>query len=233
MLDMHSSSIASILRSSAELTEPIHIFGTTPPTRAFLIARYFQALHPGHQPENYLKQPPLVVLCPTDDDALELQTNLESLASTLTETSLQICYFPTWEQSPFCSITPSLKTRFERLAVLSSLANGHPPDLIITTIPASCQASLPKSIFQNISLLAETNQTIQGRESLIARLQEAGYLRVDPVEDPGTYAVRGDIIDVFPPDSHYPYRIELFGDLIEKIRTFDPNSQRTHPSKPE
>jgi transcription-repair coupling factor (superfamily II helicase) len=198
------------------------VFGASPPARAFLVARYIQA---------HSKQTPLIVICPNDDEALELQANLESLASTIADSPLQICYFPTWEQSPFSTITPSMKTRFERLAVLSSLIQKNFPNVIITTLIALSQATLPRKAFEENSTTYEMDQTVTSREDIVARLNEAGYLRMEPVEDVGSYAVRGDIIDVFPPNSPHPFRIELFGDLIENIRGFDPSTQRTHPTQ--
>jgi transcription-repair coupling factor (superfamily II helicase) len=65
------------------------------------------------------------------------------------------------------------------------------------------------------------------RDALIARLSESGYLRVPVVEDPGSFAVRGALLDVWPPSTDTPLRIELYGDLVLSIKPFDPHEQRT------
>ncbi len=71
------------------------------------------------------------------------------------------------------------------------------------------------------------------RDELIASLDAAGYLRAELVEDPGTYAVRGNLVDVFPPRERFPARIEWWGDEIERMRSFDPESQRGLRALPE
>src|SRR6185437_11376518 len=139
--------------------------------------------------------------------------------------------FPTWEQSPYSPIAPSIRTRLERLKTLSLLSRYEPASqskpVIVTSLQALCQCTLPVETLSKYSIHCAREASIGSREALIARLLESGYLRVDPVEDPGTFAVRGEIIDVFPPDRDQPLRIELFDDLIERIRPFDPQSQRT------
>ncbi len=218
---MVSCNIDSLLRSITEQAAPTHILGTTASTRALIVARY--SLVRTQQTE---KQGPLVVLCPNDDIASEFCADLECLATTVEGKSLNVYHFPTWEQSPYSPISLSLQTRLARIKVLSALAKNEFPHIIITTPAASSQATLTKNYFLQSSLLIQIEQSLGSRETFITRLLESGYLRVDPVEDPGTFAVRGEIIDIFPPDQVRPIRIELFGDTVERIRSFDPSTQR-------
>lgn len=207
-----------ILRSSAELDQPIHVSGTTISSRAYLVARYVE----------FHKR--VLVIVPNDDLASSFCSDIECFSEFLFEEPIQVTHFPTWEHSPYSSVTPSLRTRLARLTVLSQLFQGQDakkiPEVIVTTRAALCQATLPLSQFRDSSILLQLNEGIESREKLVTRLNEAGYMRVDPVEDPGTFAVRGEIVDIFPIDRKQPIRVELFGDQIDRIREFDSATQR-------
>ncbi|MFL5812047.1 MAG: transcription-repair coupling factor [Bdellovibrionia bacterium] len=229
---MTSSGSSIICRSLDELNsrhadssshEPVRVHGATPSAQALLVLRVIEA----RLAQSRLD--PIVILCADDDVASEFAGDVESLAAALDLPSPCILQFPTWEQSPYSPIAPSIRTRLARVAALSTLASGAGGrvPVLFTTIAALSQATLPHEEFIRYSLKLETGQSVESRERLIQRLLEAGYLRVDPVEDPGNFAVRGDIIDVYPPDRDQPLRIELFGDEIERIREFDPATQRT------
>src|SRR4051812_32529956 len=124
---MLSSSIDSILRSSSELSEPVHVTGTTAPARALLIARFALSILTHSKPL-------IIVLCPNDDIASELCGDLETLTSLLDENPLRISHLPTWEQSPYSPIALSLRTRLVRLDVLSQLVKNAPPHILVTSI---------------------------------------------------------------------------------------------------
>ncbi|MGK5083600.1 transcription-repair coupling factor [Bdellovibrionota bacterium FG-1] len=212
------SRIENMIRSLIQLDAPIHVTGSIGPSHAWLVARYAREI-----------PHPLVVICPNDDLAAEFAADIESLSALVERAPLLVCHFPTWEQSPYSPIAPSLRTRLARIAVLQSLRSEDPaerPRVVVTTIAALGQASLSPEFFARYCITLQKDQSIESREAVISRLIEAGYLRVDTVEDPGTFAVRGDIVDVFPAHHEHPVRIELFGDFIEKIRKFDPASQR-------
>ncbi len=221
---MPSSRIDSILHSLSKIIDPIHIKGASTPVQALLVSRYFQIL-----PK---KMKPLVIICPNDDRAMEFCSDLKCIASTVDSERIKIRHFPTWEHSPYSSVTPSIKTRWARTGILAELTmENFLPDIIATTIAASSQTTMPHGVFCAGSIQLKVNESIPCRENLITHLIEAGYLRVDPVEDPGHFTVRGGIIDVFPPHSEMPYRIEILGDLIERIRKFNPITQRAQTEK--
>jgi transcription-repair coupling factor (superfamily II helicase) len=213
-----SSRISEILRSAQELAEPIHVHGASVPARALIVARLSAASKSGA----------ILVICANDDTSSSFAADLDSLVSTLgLSDSISTSVFPTWEQSPYSPIAPSIRTRLDRVATLCAVSHPDSKKQIITTsLAALCQASIPKLLFEKHSIRLKKEASIGGREILISNLLAAGYLRVDPVEDPGTFAVRGEIIDIFPPDRDNPVRIELFDDLIERMREFNRETQR-------
>lgn len=224
---MQSSRIDSILRSARELREPVRVHGASIAAAALLLSRLTE------EDERARPAFPLVALCATDDEASALASDVESLVGALGSKGSPaagnpplVSSFSSWEQSPYSPITPSIRTRLSRIALLDSLAGGSHPKILTTTIAALCQASIPKEILSRHTLLLRHEESVESRETLVRRLLDAGYLRVETVEDVGTFAVRGDLVDIFAPNREHPVRIELFGDLIERMREFDPGSQR-------
>src|SRR5258708_2519581 len=139
---MTSSGIEIIRRSIVELAEPIHVVGGTPSANALLVSRVVEA-------------GPLIVLCPNDDAASEFAADLESLSMALGGPPIAVCQFPTWEQSPYSPIAPSIRTRLARAAVLSELSHGiqKMPQVIVTSIAALSQATCQKEEFEKYCIL--------------------------------------------------------------------------------
>ena len=220
------NSLDSLLSSLLNQTQPLHLLGTTPPTRAWSTLKLIKALRNEKLTNKWKFDFPIVILCSGEEASTELQANLSAL-SPLNDDEIVTAYFPDWEQSPYSPITPSIRTRLARLRVLALLCSKtEKPTIIITTIAAASQATLPPSYFRNWSLSLQNADDIQSHEELNQKLRHSGYLRADTVEDPGTFAIRGDIIDIFPVNRSAPIRIELFDTVIEKIREFDPQTQR-------
>jgi transcription-repair coupling factor (superfamily II helicase) len=171
---------------------------------------------------------PLLVVCPSNELAAELADEIETLAETALGHPLRATAFAGWDHSPFSSIAPSINARLSRIALLTRLAKGEDaPDVVLTSLPAALHRTLPLSVLEARSFVLRKGEEVGTRAELARNLGEAGYLRVDPVEDRGTFAIRGDLIDVFPPELARPIRIELWGDEIEAIKEFDPKNQRT------
>jgi transcription-repair coupling factor (superfamily II helicase) len=221
---MRSSRVASILRSLETVTEPVRVHGLTAPARALLVSRLAS---------ERTGTGPIVVICPSDDAAAGLADDIGCLSRVIDGRPVTVLAFPTWEQSAYSPIAPSIRTRLARVSVLSRLFEGSSdqPWVITTTLPALTQATIPPKMFTEFSIPLFKDASVESRELLISRLLAAGYLRVDPVEDPGTFAVRGDIIDVFPPNLSEPVRVELFGDQVERVRPFEASSQRARDSE--
>jgi transcription-repair coupling factor (superfamily II helicase) len=125
---------------------------------------------------------------------------------------------------------PSESQRFdaamgERLRLLQRLANDAPP-VVLTTIQALLQPVPDRAALAARTRTLRTGDTLD-LDEFSTWLVEHGYRRLDAVEGPGEFARRGGILDVFSPDADAPYRLELFGDEIESLRQFAPETQRS------
>jgi transcription-repair coupling factor (superfamily II helicase) len=137
----------------------------------------------------------------------------------------EICLFPNWELRPFEPLAPHPEVEATRLATLAALLDGR-ARAVVVTVRALLQRVIPRDVLGALSerLVAEEEYP---RPALLARLQALGYQAVPLVEDRGTFSVRGDILDIFPPTRTSPVRIDFFGDYIERMRPFDAATQRS------
>lgn len=145
---------------------------------------------------------------------------------------LEVLTFPAWDCLPYDRASPALSVSARRLAALHRLQGkagqkqDGGPQLLVTTINAVLQRVLtPFRIRESVRLLKPGMEI--GRESLIALLQRQGYSRTDTVVDAGEYAVRGSIFDIYPSGLDAGLRLDFFGDELETLRLFDPNTQRS------
>jgi len=140
---------------------------------------------------------------------------------------LDVITFPSWDCLPYDRASPALSVSARRLAALYRLqAKAEGPQLLVTTINAVLQRVLtPFRIRESVKLLKPGMEI--GRESLIGLLQRQGYSRTDTVVDAGEYAVRGSIFDIYPSGLEAGLRLDFFGDELETLRLFDPNTQRS------
>jgi transcription-repair coupling factor (superfamily II helicase) len=136
-----------------------------------------------------------------------------------------ILFFPHWETEPFAPLSPHPEIEATRLATLAALANDR-GRAIVTTARALQQKLLPRKVLDSLRLQLEVGNEIP-REVLLHGLSSLGYQRVALVEERGNFAVRGDLVDLFPPMLEQPVRLAFFGDELEEIRSFDPASQRS------
>ena len=133
--------------------------------------------------------------------------------------------FPDWETLPYDVFSAHQDIISERLATLYQLPNTH-KGLLIIPVQTFMHYIAPKDFIQQRCLLLQSGQTLV-QDDFRQRLTAAGYEHVSTVLEHGEFAVRGSLIDLFPMGSDLPFRIELFDNDIESIRTFDPESQRT------
>jgi transcription-repair coupling factor (superfamily II helicase) len=139
--------------------------------------------------------------------------------------NLSILPFPHWDCLPYDRISPSAKILSERIETLSTLL--HPSKesrLIITTPFGLIQRLPPKDYLLNQTLLLKIGGDYDPK-NLIRHLIENGYERAEVVRQPGQYAVRGGLVDCFPTGFSSPLRLDFFGDTLESIKAFDPESQ--------
>ena len=146
-------------------------------------------------------------------------------AATFFAPELEVIEFPAWDSLPYDRASPALSISAKRLAALHRLQAGKAKaQLIVTTANAVLQRVLtPFRIRESVREFKPGAEI--GRESLGALLQRQGYGRTDTVIDKGEYAVRGSIVDIFPSGMDEALRLDFFGDELESLRTFDPNTQ--------
>ncbi len=164
---------------------------------------------------------PLVVWTSTDREAEEL---VEDLGIFLEPGQAQ--WFPAVDVGPFYQATADRSVTLSRLAVLHRLTSDEPPAVTVASVQAVMRKTLPKDRFVAHRHRLEVEATLTNEE-LRGWMRDCGYSEVDLVEDRGTFAVRGDVVDLFPPDRETPLRVERWGDEIAEIRSFHPESQRS------
>lgn len=165
----------------------------------------------------------LLVVAADNHQAHQLETDLHSLADAATRAS--ILPFPDWEVLPYDSFSPHPDIVSQRLATLSRLPSQKQAVVIVPV----------QTLLQRLSPLAHVvggsfHYEVGHRLDLDAekrRLEAVGYRHVPQVMDPGDFAVRGGLLDVYPMGAATPYRVELFDDEIDTIRLFDTETQRS------
>lgn len=132
-----------------------------------------------------------------------------------------------WEHSPYRSLQPGIASRLQRIQTLHSISGPGSEDewIVVASLPAALQKAPQESHLAN-SLRVALNNKLTPEEAETA-LHRLGYTKADSVEDPGTFSVRGGLIDVFSPSLENPVRIEFFDDIVESIRVFNPETQRS------
>lgn len=148
---------------------------------------------------------------------------------------LKVAVFPDWETLPYDSFSPHQDLISERLATLWELLQAKKSKSIdVVLMPASTALVrlAPPSFLAGTTFNFKQKQRLD-EASLRSQLTLAGYTNVSQVVQPGEYAVRGGLIDLFPMGSAVPYRVDLFGDEVDSIRVFDPDSQRSLYPVPE
>ncbi|MBU6499777.1 MAG: transcription-repair coupling factor, partial [Rhodospirillales bacterium] len=135
--------------------------------------------------------------------------------------------FPAWDCLPYDRVSPNPELVSERIATLAHLLEKPVgPRIVLTTVNALVQRVPPRHVFHGSARTLAEGGTVQPEE-LVRFLEANGYGRAGTVMEPGEYAVRGGIIDLFPAGLAEPVRLDLFGDTIESLRSFDPTTQRS------
>jgi transcription-repair coupling factor (superfamily II helicase) len=132
---------------------------------------------------------------------------------------------PDWETLPYDAFSPHQDLVSERLATLYEIQNGQCDVLIVPATTALVRIAPPSFLAAYTFFFKQGEKLDEAK--LKSQLTLAGYTHVSQVMSPGEYSVRGGLIDLFPMGSVLPYRLDLFGDTIETIRTFDADTQRS------
>jgi transcription-repair coupling factor (superfamily II helicase) len=141
---------------------------------------------------------------------------------------IEVLELPAWDCLPYDRVSPAARLVATRLATLARLLNDPPtrPRLVLSTVNAAIQRVPPMAAITAASFHALPGNRVP-MEQFLTFLQEGGFSRSGTVVDPGDFAVRGGIVDLYPPGAEQPVRLDFFGDILESIRTFDPDSQRS------
>jgi transcription-repair coupling factor (superfamily II helicase) len=166
---------------------------------------------------------PIMVV--TQDAPAAMRLEQELLFYTGADERCPILNFPDWETLPYDHFSPHQEIISQRLTTLSRLGEMKQGVLIVPVTTLMLRV-VPQDYLQAHSLLMDVGQTLD-IEALARQLEASGYIRVSTVMEHGEFAVRGSIVDLFPMGSEAPYRVDLFDNEVETIRTFDPESQRT------
>ncbi len=137
----------------------------------------------------------------------------------------RVHHLPGWEVPAFEPLSPARETVAARAEGLHHLLQTRAP-VVVATVEALALRNVPRGVFAEAVTYVVAGETI-APAVLLERLLEWGYHRVPLVQDPGDLALRGGILDVYPPGYSQPIRFEFFGDTIERLRAFDPTSQRS------
>ncbi|MFC3606506.1 transcription-repair coupling factor [Stutzerimonas tarimensis] len=161
-----------------------------------------------------------LLLTPDSRSAERLQQELAFFAP-----ALPVLHFPDWETLPYDVFSPHQDIISQRISALYELP-GLRHGVLVVPIATALHRLAPVRFMLGSSLVLDVGQRLDVEE-MRGRLEAAGYRFVDTVYEHGEFAVRGALIDLFPMGSELPYRIDLFDEEIETLRTFDPETQRS------
>jgi len=174
---------------------------------------------------------PVVVVVPDNRTAEAMLPAVRSfceLTGALPEQ--QVIVFPAHDVLPFEGLSPHPEIQEQRASALWKMATGA-ASIVIAPIEATAMRLRPPEFYAQLARTIRRGEAID-IDSLLGHLNTVGYTATDLVEMPGQYALRGGILDIYPPEADRPLRIEFFGDEIESLRKFDPASQRSSASHP-
>ena len=137
----------------------------------------------------------------------------------------EVVKLPVYDVLPFENLSPHPEIQEERATALWKIVSGA-AEIVIVPAAATAMRLRPAEHYAGLARVLRRAESLDVEE-LVQHLNTVGYAAVDVVEMPGQYAVRGGLLDAYPPETDRPLRIELFGDEIESMRKFDPGTQRS------
>ncbi len=165
------------------------------------------------------KQKKLVFIARDEGRALRLRNQL-----TFFSPKKKVLFFPGWDCLPYDRSSPHPDIQAQRLDTLTTLSANSESYLLITSIQALLQRVPPKEAFHGRLWNLKAGQEVD-HAIFLDFLQKNGYVRRESVREWGEYAIRGGLLDLFPPGYSLPFRLDFFGSTLESLRTFDPLSQ--------
>ncbi len=136
--------------------------------------------------------------------------------------------FPAWDCLPYDRVSPNADISAARMAALAGIVHGAMPDhyVLLTTLAAATQKLPAREVLKEAAFTARVGDRVN-EGSLRGFLVRMGFSQAPTVMEPGDYAIRGGIIDIYPPGDSGPVRLDFFGDVLDGARRFDPATQRT------
>jgi transcription-repair coupling factor (superfamily II helicase) len=161
-------------------------------------------------------------------DSVRAQSFIDALAFAAPE--IEALYLPGWDCQPYDRVSPNAAVSAQRMTTLARLALTRGalerPRVLVATVNAAAQRVPPLKFVAAAAFSAAPGNIVR-MEELAAWLESNGYGRASSVRDVGDYATRGGILDLYPPGAPAPIRLDFFGDTLESIRSFDPETQRS------
>jgi transcription-repair coupling factor (superfamily II helicase) len=165
---------------------------------------------------------PLVHVARDDKRVAAMQEALRFFAP-----DMPVVVFPGWDCLPYDRVSPNADISATRMATLAGLMHGMPDQFILlTSLGAATQRVPPRETLRTAAWSAQVGARVD-EKALREFLVRMGFVQSPTVMEPGDYAVRGGIIDIYPPGDLGPVRLDLFGDVLDGARRFDPATQRT------
>ncbi len=171
-----------------------------------------------------------LMVVPGDKDVEELTSDARFFYGALegasaSEVEQAVLAFPSWQVDPYRGMTPHFRIAAARASALCAAARGTARVIVASAAALLPLVSPPERLLAS-SLELETGTSIEPQR-LADILVDAGFSREDPVDEHGTFTIRGGIVDVFPGGAQEPVRLDFVGDLIESLRWFNPSTQRS------
>ena len=164
-----------------------------------------------------------VVHIARDDKRMEAMR----LALAVVAPGLVVLDLPAWDCLPYDRVSPNPDISARRMATLAALADGlEGPFVVLTTLNAATQRLAARDVLRASSFRADVGTRVN-EQALKGFLARMGFSPTSTVTEPGDYAIRGGIVDIFPPGPGGPVRLDFFGDVLDGARRFDPETQRT------
>ncbi|MGR3837538.1 MAG: transcription-repair coupling factor, partial [Cognatishimia sp.] len=186
----------------------------------------------GGAPEGYDAKLILEEMASSDGPVLHIAKDDKRLAAMKSALDffgpdVPVIVFPGWDCLPYDRVSPNADIAAARMATLAGLVHGMPKQFVLlTTLNAATQRVPARDILKGAAFRAQVNYQINEKD-LRNFLVRMGFTQAPTVMEPGDYAIRGGIIDIFPPGEGGPVRLDLFGDVLDGARRFDPATQRT------
>jgi transcription-repair coupling factor (superfamily II helicase) len=169
---------------------------------------------------------PLIVVVADNRSTEEFVPVLQAFAELVSGTDPEsIIALPTRDVLPFQNLSPHPEIQEERAVALWKVATGS-VSIVVSPVAATALRLRSAEYYADLARIVRRGETFD-TDLLLGHLNTVGYMAADVVEMPGEYALRGGILDVYPPEADRPLRIELLGDEVESIRKFDPTTQRS------